>query len=192
MRRTVAHNTRQNVEVLRVKNRLDPEAAKHGWEEEEAAAATGYRDVGVNLRVVSAEARERGVDGHVAEVRACVREGGSAWMRGQQPDGQCRRRRQKAHTHTHTHTHMHARVLVFPSFRVVLLREIRREAGREGGWLEQRGWRGGAGLTTGWRGKGGRVTWPLGQVRLLLLGFARISNDQGHARYVRWRNGRGE
>eukprot|EP00291_Cryptomonas_curvata_P025861 CAMPEP_0172160180 /NCGR_PEP_ID=MMETSP1050-20130122/5415_1 /TAXON_ID=233186 /ORGANISM="Cryptomonas curvata, Strain CCAP979/52" /LENGTH=47 /DNA_ID= /DNA_START= /DNA_END= /DNA_ORIENTATION= len=47
---------------------MDP-AAEHGGVEEEAVAATGYRDVGVNLRVTSAEARERGVDGHVAEVR---------------------------------------------------------------------------------------------------------------------------
>lgn len=30
------------------------------------------------------------------------------------------------------------------------------------------------------------------QVRLLLLSFASIRNAQGHARYVRWRNGRGE
>ena len=30
------------------------------------------------------------------------------------------------------------------------------------------------------------------QVRLLLLDFAKIRNADGHARYVRWRNGRGE
>ncbi len=62
----------QEVEVVRIKNRLDPVAAEHGGAEEEAAAATGYRDVGLNLRVTSAESRERGVDGHVAEV-SCAR-----------------------------------------------------------------------------------------------------------------------
>ena len=54
--------------MQRVKNQLDPWAgAKRGrWED--SIAATGYRDVGLNLRVTSEEARERGVDGHVAEV----------------------------------------------------------------------------------------------------------------------------
>lgn len=73
----------QDVEVLRIKNRLDPEAAAHGGAEEAAARATGYRDVGVNLRVTSAAARGRGVDGHVAEVRGSLRRlalGG--WPRG--------------------------------------------------------------------------------------------------------------
>ncbi len=60
----------QDVEVLRIKNRMDPAVIEHGGVEEEAVAATGYRDVGVNVRVTSTEALERGVDGHVAEV--CV------------------------------------------------------------------------------------------------------------------------
>ncbi len=55
---------------MRIKNRLDPAAAENYGAEEEVAAATGYRDVGVNLRVTSAQARERGVGGHVAEVCA--------------------------------------------------------------------------------------------------------------------------
>ncbi len=60
----------QDVEVLAVKNRLDPDGAERGrGAAEEAAVATGYRDVGINLRLTSAEAVERGVDGHVAEVR---------------------------------------------------------------------------------------------------------------------------
>jgi hypothetical protein len=54
--------------VLRVKNQLDPWAIGR---EEDLIAPTGYRDVGVNLRVISNEARERGVEGHVAEVSAC-------------------------------------------------------------------------------------------------------------------------
>ena len=58
----------QEVEVLRVKNELDPAAAGKSAPEEAAADATGYRDVGVNLRVVSDAARERGVHCHVAEV----------------------------------------------------------------------------------------------------------------------------
>ena len=58
----------QEVEVLRVKNGLDPAAAGKSAPEEAAADATGYRDVGVNLRVVSDAARERGVHCHVAEV----------------------------------------------------------------------------------------------------------------------------
>ena len=47
--------------LLRVKNRLDPR--------DDAAGSAGYRDVAVNLRVDSDEARQLGVEGHVCEVQ---------------------------------------------------------------------------------------------------------------------------
>jgi hypothetical protein len=47
-------------QVVRAKNRLDDGVA---------AAAGGYRDVALNLRVATAAARSMGVDGHVCEVQ---------------------------------------------------------------------------------------------------------------------------
>ena len=54
-----------DAEVVRVKNRLDP-----GYD---AAASAGYRDVGLNLRLLSAQARELGVEAHVCEVQLILR-----------------------------------------------------------------------------------------------------------------------
>ncbi len=36
------------------------------------------------------------------------------------------------------------------------------------------------------------LTWHVAEVQLLLLSFMRIKSDQGHMRYVQWRNMRGE
>ncbi len=36
------------------------------------------------------------------------------------------------------------------------------------------------------------LTWHVAEVQLLLLPFMRIKSDQGHTRYVQWRNMRGE
>ena len=36
------------------------------------------------------------------------------------------------------------------------------------------------------------LTWHVAEVQLLLLAFMRIKSDQGHMRYVQWRNMRGE
>ena len=47
-------------QVVRVKNRYD---------NARGAAAGGYRDLSLNLRVTSVEAQELGVDGHVCEVQ---------------------------------------------------------------------------------------------------------------------------
>jgi hypothetical protein len=49
-------------QVVRAKNRLDAGGGA-------AAAAGGYRDVALNLRVATAAARSLGVDGHVCEVQ---------------------------------------------------------------------------------------------------------------------------
>jgi hypothetical protein len=51
----------KEVLVLRVKNRLDPNY--------DATASAGYRDVAINLRVVSAVTEELGIDMHVCEVQ---------------------------------------------------------------------------------------------------------------------------
>ena len=53
------------VEVIRIKNRLDP---AHN-----AARSAGYRDVALNLRVMCAAARRLGVDTHVCEVQLLLR-----------------------------------------------------------------------------------------------------------------------
>ena len=50
---------------MRVKNRLDPD-----YDAEESG---GYRDVGLNLRVVTAETRRLGVETHVCEVQLLLR-----------------------------------------------------------------------------------------------------------------------
>jgi hypothetical protein len=51
--------------VLRIKNRLDPDY--------DSARSAGYRDVGVNLRVVTPETRALGVDAHVCELQLLLR-----------------------------------------------------------------------------------------------------------------------
>ena len=51
----------KEVRVLRVKNRLDPDY--------DAAASAGYRDVALNLQLVSAQAGQLRVDLHVCEVQ---------------------------------------------------------------------------------------------------------------------------
>ena len=51
----------RDVEVVRVKNRLDPEA--------ESAATAGYRNLAINLRLATPEARALGVETHVCEIQ---------------------------------------------------------------------------------------------------------------------------
>ncbi len=36
------------------------------------------------------------------------------------------------------------------------------------------------------------LNWHVAEVQLLLLPFLKVKSDQGHARYVEWRNIRGE
>ncbi|EKX31665.1 hypothetical protein GUITHDRAFT_122152 [Guillardia theta CCMP2712] len=52
------------VEVVRIKNRLDPDY--------DASTSGGYRDVGINLRVIHEGAKRWGVAGHVCELRLAV------------------------------------------------------------------------------------------------------------------------
>ena len=54
-----------DVELLRIKNRLDP-----GYDSKSSA---GYRDVGMNLRLLGTQARELGVEAHVCEVQLLLR-----------------------------------------------------------------------------------------------------------------------
>ncbi len=54
-----------DVELLRVKNRLDPEY--------DSKSSAGYRDLGLNLRLLSAQTRELGVEAHVCEVQLLLR-----------------------------------------------------------------------------------------------------------------------
>ena len=49
------------VHMLRVKNRLD---LKH-----RSSVSAGYRDVGMNLQIVSAETRTAGIDYHICELQ---------------------------------------------------------------------------------------------------------------------------
>ncbi|EKX41876.1 hypothetical protein GUITHDRAFT_112018 [Guillardia theta CCMP2712] len=53
------------VEVVRIKNRLDPSY--------NASSSGGYRDVGLNLRVIHEGAKGWGVAGHICELRLAVR-----------------------------------------------------------------------------------------------------------------------
>ncbi len=50
-----------DVRVLRVKNRLD---LKHS-----SSVSAGYRDVGMNLQIISAETRNAGIDTHIFELQ---------------------------------------------------------------------------------------------------------------------------
>ena len=50
-----------NAEVVRIKNRLDPAY--------DSAASAGYRDVGLNLRLLEPQARGLAVETHVCEVQ---------------------------------------------------------------------------------------------------------------------------
>ena len=54
-----------DVKVLRIKNRLDPDY--------DAAVSAGYRDVGLNLRLVGSEPRSLGLHAHVCEVQLILR-----------------------------------------------------------------------------------------------------------------------
>lgn len=63
-----------DVQLLRVKNRLDP-----GYDSRESA---GYRDVGLNLRLVGARARELAVETHVCEVQLLLRPFAELKVRG--------------------------------------------------------------------------------------------------------------
>ena len=53
------------VTVVRVKNRLDPAY--------DSADSAGYRDVALNLRIVSAAAQDLGVETHVCEVQLLLK-----------------------------------------------------------------------------------------------------------------------
>jgi hypothetical protein len=56
----------RDVDVARVKNRLDP---AHN-----AGPSAGFRSLALNLRVITAEARRLGIEAHVAEVQLLLRE----------------------------------------------------------------------------------------------------------------------
>ncbi|EKX48440.1 hypothetical protein GUITHDRAFT_105588 [Guillardia theta CCMP2712] len=49
------------IQVLQIKNRLDPDF--------DSKISGGYRDVAINLRVVSDETRKKGVEGHICELQ---------------------------------------------------------------------------------------------------------------------------
>ena len=50
-----------DIRVLRIKNRLDP-----GYD---ARRSAGYRDVALNLQIVSAQTKTLGIDSHVCELQ---------------------------------------------------------------------------------------------------------------------------
>ena len=52
----------KEVEVVRTKNRMDPDVDEH-------PIYAGYRDVSLNLRFRSEEAMMLGLDGHICELR---------------------------------------------------------------------------------------------------------------------------
>jgi hypothetical protein len=54
------------VRVMRIKNRLDPAY--------DARRSAGYRDVAVNLQIVSAQTKELGIDNHVCELQLMLQE----------------------------------------------------------------------------------------------------------------------
>jgi hypothetical protein len=54
-----------DVELLRIKNRLDPIY--------DSTKSAGYRDVGLNLRLLNSQARELGLEAHVCEVQLLLR-----------------------------------------------------------------------------------------------------------------------
>ncbi len=54
------------VHILRIKNRLDPDY--------DSARSAGYRDVGMNLRIVMPETKELGVNTHVCELQLLLRQ----------------------------------------------------------------------------------------------------------------------
>ncbi len=56
----------RDVDVARVKNRLDPFF--------DTAPSAGFRSLALNLRVVTADARRMGIETHVAEVQLLLRE----------------------------------------------------------------------------------------------------------------------
>ena len=56
----------KDVEILRIKNRLDPAY--------NSSQSAGYRDVAMNIRVVTPEARALGVNGHVCEFQLLLRQ----------------------------------------------------------------------------------------------------------------------
>ncbi len=72
--RAAARPSGQAVALERVKNRMHPPAPAGGEAAPGPAAgagdnATGYRDVAINLRVLTERARELSLDWHVAEVQ---------------------------------------------------------------------------------------------------------------------------
>ncbi len=60
---------------MRVKNRLDPDY--------DAEESLGYRDVGLNLRIVTAETLGLGAEAHVCEVQLLLRQFAELKVRGQ-------------------------------------------------------------------------------------------------------------
>jgi hypothetical protein len=56
----------RDVDVARVKNRLDPAY--------DAAPTAGFRSLALNLRIVTADARRLGIEAHVAEVQLLLLE----------------------------------------------------------------------------------------------------------------------
>ncbi|EKX41057.1 hypothetical protein GUITHDRAFT_112793 [Guillardia theta CCMP2712] len=49
------------IEVVRIKNRLDPDF--------DSKISGGYRDIGINLRIVSTQTKKEGVEGHICELQ---------------------------------------------------------------------------------------------------------------------------
>jgi len=62
----------KEVQVVRVKNRMDPE--EQGGGEHTSKVYAGYRDVALNLKFKTEEAEGLGIDGHVCEVRLVYKE----------------------------------------------------------------------------------------------------------------------
>ncbi len=56
----------KDVAVLRIKNKLDPAY--------NSAQSAGYRDVALNIRVITPEAQALGVDAHVCELQLLLRQ----------------------------------------------------------------------------------------------------------------------
>jgi hypothetical protein len=56
----------KDVEILRIKNRLDPAY--------NSAESAGYRDVAMNIRIATPEAQALGVNAHICELQLVLRQ----------------------------------------------------------------------------------------------------------------------
>jgi len=66
-----------DVEIIRIKNRLDPAY--------DSAQSAGYRDVAMNIRVATPEAQAVGANAHVCELQLVLRQYAEVKVRVHKP-----------------------------------------------------------------------------------------------------------